>query len=77
MTAAREYGMKLRLHADEFKDSGAASLAAELKVSSADHLMHVSEEAISDMAQAGVVATLLPGQLSSSESQHMLLPDDS
>ncbi len=61
LTAAREYGMKLRLHADEFKDSGAASLAAELKVSSADHLMHVSEEAISDMAQAGVVATLLPG----------------
>lgn len=61
MTTAREYGMKLRLHADEFKDSGAASLAAELKVLSADHLMHVSREAIARMAQAGVVATLLPG----------------
>lgn len=61
MTTAREYGMKLRLHADEFKDSGAASLAAELKVLSADHLMHVSREAIARMAKAGVVATLLPG----------------
>lgn len=61
LKTARDYGMKLRLHADEFKDSGAASLAAELGVFSADHLMHVSDGAITELAQAGVVATLLPG----------------
>jgi len=61
LKAAAEYGLKPRLHADEFEDSGAASLAAELGAASADHLMHVSEEGLEKMREAGVVATLLPG----------------
>ena len=60
MTAA-EHGLKPRLHADEFEDSGAAALAAELGAASADHLMHVSDEGLAKMKEAGVVATLLPG----------------
>ncbi|MFQ6676365.1 MAG: imidazolonepropionase, partial [Fidelibacterota bacterium] len=61
LTAARKNGLKLRLHADEFRDSGAGSLAAELKAHSADHLVHISDRAIGEMAGSGTVAVLLPG----------------
>lgn len=58
---AQKHGMKVRLHADEFVDSGAAELAAELGAVSADHLMAVSDAGIKAMADKGVMATLLPG----------------
>ena len=56
-----KYGLKPRLHADEFIDSGAAELATEIGAVSADHLMAVSEKGIQKMADASVMATLLPG----------------
>jgi imidazolonepropionase len=56
-----KYGLKPRLHADEFRDSGAASLSAKVGAVSADHLMAVSDEGIQKMAKNGVIATLLPG----------------
>ncbi len=55
------YNLKPRLHADEFVDSGAAELAAEVGAVSADHLMTVSDSGINKMSEKGVVATLLPG----------------
>lgn len=58
---ARELGFKLKLHADEIVPLGGAELAAELEATSADHLLQASDEGIRQMAQAGVVATLLPG----------------
>ena len=61
LKSAQKYGMKVRLHADEFEDSGAAELAAELGAVSADHLMAVSDGGIQAMADKGVIATLLPG----------------
>jgi len=61
LKSAQKYGMKVRLHADEFEDSGAAELAAELGSVSADHLMAVSDTGIKAMADKGVIATLLPG----------------
>jgi imidazolonepropionase len=61
LTTAKNYGMMPRLHADEFEDSGAAELAAELGAVSADHLMAVSDIGIKKLADAKVVATLLPG----------------
>lgn len=60
LKAAREQGFDLKLHADEIVTLGGAELAAELKATSADHLLHVSDKGIKDMAEAGVVATLLP-----------------
>lgn len=60
LTAAREAGFKLKLHADEIVTLGGAELAAELKAVSADHLLHVSDEGVRRMAEEGVVATLLP-----------------
>jgi len=60
LVAAREAGMKMRLHADELGPSGGSRIAAELGVRSADHLIHVDEVSAQRLADAGVVATLLP-----------------
>ena len=49
------------MHADEFIDSGAADLAAEVGALSADHLMVVSDKGIEAMKINNVIATLLPG----------------
>ena len=56
-----EYGLKPRMHADEFVDSGAAELAGEIGVFSADHLMEVSDKGVLALADNNVIATLLPG----------------
>ncbi len=56
LTAAREAGFKLKLHADEIVTLGGAELAAEM----GDHLLHVSDEGVRRMAEKGTVATLLP-----------------
>lgn len=60
LQAAKEMGYKLKLHADEIVQLGGAELAAEMGAVSADHLLHVSDEGIRRMADAGTVATLLP-----------------
>lgn len=61
LEAARERGMRPKIHADEIEPLGGAELAAELGAASADHLVAVSEAGIEAMARAGVVAVLLPG----------------
>ena len=61
LQTASRYNLIPRIHADEFTDSGAAGLAAEIGAISADHLMAVSDQGIKDMANAGVMAILLPG----------------
>lgn len=60
LQAAKDMGYKLKLHADEIVQLGGAELAAEMGAVSADHLLHVSDEGIRKMAEAGTVATLLP-----------------
>jgi len=65
LTAARGYGLAVRLHADELAPSGGAELAAELGALSADHLHTPSDEGIAALAEAArgpnpTVATLLP-----------------
>ena len=60
LQAAREQGFKLKIHADEIVQFGGAELAGELHCISADHLLQASDAGIRAMADAGVVATLLP-----------------
>ena len=60
LAAARERGMKLRLHADELAWTGGAELAAEMGARSADHLLFVSDQGARALADAGCAATLLP-----------------
>ena len=58
---ARALGLPVRLHAEQFSDSGGAAMAAELGALSCDHLEHLSPEGINAMASAGTVAVLAPG----------------
>ena len=58
---AKELGFKLKIHADEISPLGGAELAAELGAVSADHLLHASDKGIAELAERGIVATLLPG----------------
>jgi imidazolonepropionase len=60
LTAAREHGLALRVHADELGWTGGAELAAEMGARSADHLLFVSEAGMAALAGAACVATLLP-----------------
>jgi len=60
LTRAAESGLKSKLHADEIVHLGGAELAAEIGAVSADHLLHASDGGLRAMAEAGVVATLLP-----------------
>lgn len=60
LTAAKNMGFKLKVHADEIVTLGGAELAAELKAISADHLLQASDKGIRMMAENSVVATLLP-----------------
>lgn len=58
---ARAKNLGIKMHADEFSDLGGASLAAELRAISADHLMKASIDGIKALFQAGVIPVLLPG----------------
>lgn len=58
---ARALGLPVKLHADQLSDGGGASLAARYGALSADHVEHTTEAGVQAMAQAGVVAVLLPG----------------
>jgi imidazolonepropionase len=63
LTAARDAGLLLKLHADELTSFGGAELAASLGATSADHLAAISDEGIAALAHASTVATLLPGTM--------------
>lgn len=63
LTAAREHGLGLRMHADQLSLSGGALLAAELKASTADHLEHTDARGIAALKSANVQPVLLPGSV--------------
>jgi imidazolonepropionase len=62
-TAAKELGLKLRIHADQLSNSGGAKLAGELKATTADHLEKTEGEGIAAMKSGGVQPVLLPGSV--------------
>jgi len=59
--AAQAVGLELRVHADELTDLGGAAMAARMKARTADHLLYTNDDGIRAMAEAGVIAVLLPG----------------
>jgi imidazolonepropionase len=61
LETARQHGLKLKIHAEEFCDLGGAQLAGELHATSADHLLNISDDGIAALKAGGTVATLLPG----------------
>jgi imidazolonepropionase len=60
LSAARDHGLGLRVHADQLGWTGGAELAAELGARSADHLLYASEAGMRALAASSCVATLLP-----------------
>jgi len=61
LKSSRAGGLDLRMHIDEFKDGGGGELAAELKVTTADHAHHTNNESRAKMDSAGVNTGYLPG----------------
>jgi imidazolonepropionase len=60
LEAGRTAGLKPRIHADELAASGGPAVAARVGARSADHLVQVTPEGVRELADAGIVATLLP-----------------
>jgi imidazolonepropionase len=60
LEACREAGLALRLHGDQFTESGAIPLAVELGARSVDHLEATGAEGIAALAASDVVGVLLP-----------------
>lgn len=61
LRAGLQHGLQAKIHADELTDTGGALLAARLGAISADHLHCANKTGLKAMADAGVIATLLPG----------------
>jgi imidazolonepropionase len=63
LLAARRCGMRLRVHAEQFRPGTGAALAAELGAATADHLEAVTGETLGLLRDAGVQPVLLPGSV--------------
>ena len=63
LTAARRHGLRLRIHAEQFRPGTGAALAAELGTATADHLEAVSDESLCLLRDAAVQPVLLPGSV--------------
>jgi imidazolonepropionase len=60
LEACRDAGLALRLHGDQFTESGAIALALELGARSVDHLEATGADGAHALAGADVVGVLLP-----------------
>ena len=61
LSAAKKYGLEVKIHADQLTCNGGSELAAELGALSSDHLEYISDKAIDDMIKNDVVFNLMPG----------------
>lgn len=59
--AAKDLGLRVKLHAEQLSDSNGAALASEFKALSCDHLEYLSFSGAKAMARHKVTAVLLPG----------------
>jgi imidazolonepropionase len=60
LETAGEAGLGMKIHADEFTDTGGALLATKIGATSADHLLCSSDEGLKEMARRRIVGVLLP-----------------
>ncbi len=60
LEACREQGLALRIHGDQFTESGAIPLAIELEARSVDHLEATGPDGVAALAASGVTGVLLP-----------------
>jgi imidazolonepropionase len=67
---AKEWGLPIKMHADELANTESAAVAAEMKCLSADHLLKISERGIAKLASSNTVAVLLPGTAFYLKAEH-------
>jgi imidazolonepropionase len=63
LSAARGFGFRLKVHADQFSQSGGTQLGIEMGAVSVDHLEQAGAEEAAALSQSGTIATLLPGSV--------------
>lgn len=61
LEAAKKYGMKPRIHANQLSNSGGVQAGVQVGALSVDHLEYVGDEEISALKKSNVMPTLLPG----------------
>ena len=61
LTAGRDCGLGMRMHAGQLGESGGVRLAVELGAASVDHCTFLSNADVDALAGGSTVATLLPG----------------
>lgn len=59
--AAAQHDLKIKVHAEQLSNIGATELASKYKALSSDHIEYLDSAGIAAMAQANMVAVLLPG----------------
>lgn len=60
LTAGRDAGLGLRVHAGQLAADGGVALAVELGAASVDHATHLTAADVDALARSSTVATLLP-----------------
>jgi imidazolonepropionase len=60
LQAAKDRGLRLRLHGDQFSECGAVALACELGAASVDHLEQTGPDGVAMLARHDVAAVCLP-----------------
>ncbi|WP_351089650.1 imidazolonepropionase [Shewanella sp. S1-49-MNA-CIBAN-0167] len=61
LTAAKQAGLQLKLHAEQLSIIGGSALAAKLGAKSVDHIEFLDEAGVKAISESGTCATLLPG----------------
>jgi imidazolonepropionase len=63
LLAAKQNGLGLRMHVEQFRADGGAQLAGELGANTADHLECTNEDGFEALRKAGVQPVLLPASV--------------
>jgi imidazolonepropionase len=63
LAAAKKHGLRLRIHAEQFRPGTGAELAAELGAATADHLETITDEGLQQLRKAAVQPVMLPGSV--------------
>ncbi|MCA9777816.1 MAG: imidazolonepropionase [Candidatus Eremiobacteraeota bacterium] len=61
LSAAKELGFGLKIHAEEFSNLGGSRMAGTLGATSCDHLQFLADEDLPALKQGGTIPTVIPG----------------
>ncbi|WP_065204478.1 imidazolonepropionase [Shewanella woodyi] len=61
LTAAKDAGLDIKLHAEQLSNLGGSTMAAKLGAKSVDHIEYLDEDGVVALSKSGTCATLLPG----------------